>query len=359
MPRPLVNILLTCSNSQVMPSIVAMVKDHPLYDIRVFGCDSVDANENLSKNFCSKCFKVPLGNDTEYIPAITEIIEKHKIHLIFVGSDEECHKLSENRKILAILGCQIACSDFAVVALSSNKLILIREIARLGMGLGDVFQPNSFLELGEYAKRLGYPRESFVFKPISGRGSKGFKLVSSKFSTYDAFLNNRHYAVSLEDLKYLFKNHEDQLKNYLMMTNYSGEKYSIDALVSKGRVKSMVIRNNGTEVKNNPPTQKAELVFDSDIRHYASQLIEKLGFDYFAQIEVGRSMTGEIGLIEINTRLDATLPITSGLGLNYFHEMTTYAMEGKFRKDLTDPEDYGKRIRFRRYWSHLFEEINS
>jgi len=118
----------------------------------------------------------------------------------------------------------------------------------------------------------------------------------------------------------------------------------------------MVIRNNGSTPKTHPPTQNARIVFDDDIRQYAERIVRIIPFDYFAQVEIGRTEKGEMGLVEVNTRMDATLPITEGLGLNFFREMITYAMTSKMRPGISDYHDYPKKLRFRRYWNHLFEE---
>jgi biotin carboxylase len=111
--------------------------------------------------------------------------------------------------------------------------------------------------------------------------------------------------------------------------------------------------------KISPPTQVADIVFDEDIREFAESIVEVFGFDFFVQIEIGRDLKGNPGLIEINTRLDAALPITTGLGLNFYHEMITYAVTTKMREDIKDFRSHDSRLCFKRYWQHLFEDINN
>ena len=55
-------------------------------------------------------------------------------------------------------------------------------------------------------------------------------------------------------------------------------------------------------------------------------------------------------------RLDATLPITTGVGINFFHELIDYALNGTFNNIEIDYGNFRK-IRFFRYWDHVF--INS
>ena len=64
---------------------------------------------------------------------------------------------------------------------------------------------------------------------------------------------------------------------------------------------------------------------------------------------------GSLGLVEVNPRLDATLPITRGVGLNFYRELVTWAVTGQFRRGLTTPRPAPRR--FRRHWQHLFEDV--
>jgi hypothetical protein len=38
--------------------------------------------------------------------------------------------------------------------------------------------------------------------------------------------------------------------------------------------------------------------------------------------------------------------------------MITYALKGMMREDIKDYRDYRKKIIFKRYWQHFFEEID-
>ncbi|MEW5766983.1 MAG: ATP-grasp domain-containing protein [bacterium] len=359
MSQQRVNIMMTCVNSQVAPSIIQLIYEHPDYEVHVVGCDASPAEEILGQSFCESCYSVPPGMDDTYIQAILNIVEKHHIQLIFPGSDEECLTLSRYREELQSRGCDVACSAYEKIALASNKYRMIMKLKEAGIRSSEAYVPQTLEDIEKIAKRLGYPEREVVIKPQFGRGSKGFKVITSQYDRYEAFCREKHFRISLEELKTLFAGHEEDLPNYLMMEMYPGDKYSADILVSHGKVISIVIRNNGPLPKINPPTQIATIVFDQDVRTYAESIVKLMGFDYFVQIEIGRDIEGGLGFIEINTRIDATLPITTGLGLNFFREMITYAITGQMRSDIPDYRDFSKQLRFRRYWQHLFEELSS
>lgn len=357
MTKPQINVMMTCVNSQVAPSIIKLIRNHPEYDIEVIGCDASPVAQILGRHFCDHVYSIPQGSAPNYIPQVMELVTKHKIQLIFPGSDEECLPLSQHRNELQQHGGEVACSSYDVIKMVSNKYQIMTQLKEAGIHSAEVYIPQTLNELESIAKLLGYPEKQIVIKPQVGRGSRGFRIIDANYDKYEAFCGRGVANITLEDLKNIFKNHEKKIADYLIMELYPGDKYSADILVSHGEIISMVIRNNGPVVKINPPTQNAGIVFDEDVRDYAKRVVKLMKFDYFIQVEIGRDIQGNLGLIEINPRLDATLPITTGLGLNFVHEMITYAITGQMRKGIPDYHNYPKQLRFRRYWMHLFDEI--
>ncbi len=354
MKKERLDIMMTCVNSQVAPGIISMMRDHPDYDIVVHGTDAEPTEGNIAELCCDKYYDVPLGSDPAYYQYIKKIVEDNGIRILFPGSDDECLVLSINREDLATIGCRICSSEAGVIKVATNKHLAMQRLRKLGISSGDFYLPDRLEDLDSIAEKLGYPERSFIIKPHLGRGSKGLRLVSRTADAYANFKSGQNYQITLEELKAIFRNKETDIRNYLLMEYYPGEKYSADVLVSRGKVISMVIRSNGTVPKINPPTQKADIVFDADVRAFTTRVVEEFGFDFFVQIECGHRTDGGIGLVEINTRMDATLPITAGLGINFYREMITYCMTGRMRSGIPDYHEYPERLRFLRYWKHEF-----
>ena len=227
-----------------------------------------------------------------------------------------------------------------------------------GIPVGKFYAPVYVDDIKEAAARLGYPKKDFIIKPRCGSGSKGLKIVTSHFDTYDSFIQNKQISTTLDKLADLFSSYPEKISEFVIMEYLPGNKYSADILSEHGEVKSMVIRNNGKDLKINPPTQLADIVFDGDIREYSKRICELLKFDFFIQIESGRGKDGKPYYIETNPRLDATTPITTGLGVNFYHEMINYAINGSFSINIDIVENNrDKTIRFFRFWDHTFKEV--
>lgn len=345
-------VLLTCANSQVAPSVIHMIKQHPEYHIEVIGVDATDVHCGTGNHFCDHFRKVPRGKDQGYLSAIKSLVTERSVRLIFIGSDEEVLALSEEASWFNNHGCKLACSSHKVTCKATDKLELMLYLRRCGVPLCQFGSASTLSEIDKIVDKMGYPKHPVVIKPRIGRGSRGFRIIKpDSGDLYSNFLSSDTHTINIETLKSVFKNHIDKLQDYLLMEYLSGDKFSTDVLVSQGEVISMVTRNNGALPKTNPPTQIAEIVQHPLVEAYVTRIAESLPFDFFIQVETGLDCSGEPRLIEINVRLDATLPITEGVGLNFYKEMIDYAVTGYFNRSIVPQRT---KTTFLRYWSHLF-----
>jgi len=334
------------------------MRGHPLYDVSLIGVSAGNMNDGAGHLYCNAFYEVPMGDDPQYWSVMRNITEIEKIQMVFVGSDEEALALSQHADELKIMGCSLCCSDYTTNLLSSNKYDLMSLLQKKGIPVGQFFTPERPDDIKVAAESLGYPEKNIVIKPKFGRGSKGFRIITDKVDKYQQFLSGGKTYITLDDLLSIFSENPEKTSEFMLTEYLPGDKYSIDMLVEHGRVICAVARNNGPEPKINPPTQLADVVFDEDLIQYTESVSKCMGYDYFVQIEVGRDDSGKLKLIETNIRLDATLPITTGVGVNFYHEMMTYALEGAFRESIPQIPRSGRKFRFIRYWQHEFMEIN-
>ena len=81
-----------------MPQIIKSLKNIKGVKLSIIGTD-YNANA-VGKYFCDKFYKVPKGNNKNYISTCEEIVKREKINLIIPTSDEEALSF---RKIKIIL----------------------------------------------------------------------------------------------------------------------------------------------------------------------------------------------------------------------------------------------------------------
>jgi len=347
-----VKVLLTCVGTQVAPGIISMIRRNRRYKVRVIGVDAGKREELVGRYFCDNFYTVPYARSKVYLSAIMDICKKENVRIVFPGSDEEALVLSRYKTAFDAIGVKVACADAASIKRSQDKLRLMEFLKRNGIRVAECCNPRSLAELERMCRRLGYPKKNVVIKPRVSRGSRGFRIITKSTDLYTKFCKNEFYYVSLAEILQLFRRRSKSLEGFFLMEYLGGKRYSVDVLMERSRPVACVCRRKIFPIGS--PTQMADIVHDPDVIEYAKRVASLLAFDYFVQIEAGRDRYGRVCLIEVNPRIDATLPIVEGLNINYFEEMILYAIDGNFTKrDFKFPR---KSVRFYRYWQHIFNE---
>lgn len=350
-------ILLTCVGSPIIPKIVSLIRGYPDANIKVVGIDSKSLESGVGGYFCDKFVQAPNGSENNYNEFVSNLIDQEGISIIFPCSDDEAVSLSQIKEDLYQRGVCVTSSSSMTSKLVSNKFKLFQFLDNVDIRLGKYGEFEDVDQILEVAQILGYPDNKLIFKPKIGRGSRGLRLIDSAASNHiDRFISNSYHIMTLAELVAVFESHPSKLCDYFLMEYLPGEKYSSDVLIENGRIVASVTRSNGYGVKIQPPTTRAKLVHEPDIDHYISNICKSIKFDYFAQFETGRNIDGDPSLIEINPRFDATLPITLGAGVNFYHEMIDYCLLGKFDNKLQNKINTVafKDVTFMRWWDHIF-----
>ena len=346
-----INVLLTCANAQISPSVFKLLKASDYVD-KVVGIDANSYPGCLGKEFFDTFYKVPNGESPDYFQHIETIVKKEKIRVLFPASDEELFILSERREQLqSNYNCSVVSASKEVVNHVSNKAELCKQINLITENKVSFFEPKTLEDLEQALIKLGHPQKKVLLKPKFGRGSKGIKIICEERSEILNFEDKFNSFIKSADLLSFFKKNPDHLRDYLVSEYLTGEKYSSDILAKNGEIHHSIQRSNGINPKLNPPTQYAEIVNFHDIKEFNQKICKHFKIDNFAQIEVGRDSQDKLKIIEINARLDATLPITMGLGHNYYDYLIHKQLFGVF-PEITD--NWRSGTFFYRYWSDGF-----
>jgi predicted ATP-grasp superfamily ATP-dependent carboligase len=273
----------------------------------------VDSEEILFNHGAKLSFRVPRGSDNDYSDIIYSIVKQQDIHFIFVCSDEEALSLSLNdwsRKISHL-------DSYDNISLVLDKFKLHTTLAQVEGGAEMVPDFMKFTSVSQLEKAIE-KHGSLILRPIHGRGSRGLvHLVSKELKQMYG------QGVVLQDFTI-----PDDKENYFLTSYLTGDKFSADCVFDNGEILSCMIRNNGSLVKYKPPTMIAETSVDYDVYEFAQKVGKSLLLNGFHQIECGKDIYGKVKLIEINPRLDATLPITVCYADNFYQLILTREKKG-------------------------------
>ncbi len=350
------SLIITCAGSQVIPEIINLLRSYNGIDFNIVGVDVKKRELSIGSYFSDKFYQVPKGTDDNYIDAIIDIIKRENVFLILPGSDEEVLVLSKYKeKLKNNYNCNICSSDYLTTMTLINKYKMLVELSSNSLNTGKYSLINNSQDIYEFAEKIDYPNNNFIIKPMEGSGSKGLKIVREDINLLDSFYSSKNFNIELKQLINFLDAHPEEYKKLFLMEYFPGDKFSSDILVSNNETRCVITRNNGPLPKTNPPTQIADLVTLDKIDKYINQLLKLFDIDYFVQIELGLDKNENLAFIESNPRLDATLPITLGYGVNYYHQIIKYAIDGDMDKNIRLKNN--KKIRYYRYWQSHFEEV--
>jgi len=286
-------VLVTCASSAIMPLDVLPLIDSIKNVDEIILCDA----EEIFINSYTK-YQVPLGSSDNYLNCLSNIIEKEQISFIFVCSDEEALAISKDPWLSKITHLD-SCKNIEIIL---DKFTLHEKIFG---SLGPSHVPRYIRNIDfKSIKDFVYNVDYSIMRPVKGRGSKGLKFLD--------FTSTESKNSFLDEIDVNFPT-DTFLAEYL-----PGDKYSIDCLFKNGELSTCMIRNNGPLIKYQPPTVFAETSCDTGVYKYALSIGSALNLSGFHQIECGKTINGTVKLIEINPRLDATLPITICYNENFY-----------------------------------------
>lgn len=346
-----INVLITAAGSLVMPEIIELIRQNGAVK-NIVTIDSRDKELCVGSVFSDVFLNSPRGNDPSYPKFIEKVIVEHNISVVFPLSDEEAYALSSVKKHFeSEYNCKVIVEDKFIVNLVINKLSLTKYLESRGVKVPVYAEVDSFEDIESFANKIGYPESCFIIKPIIGRGSKGVKLITAEEK--NLFESSSSFKASLDELRDYFSNgKEDEISNYFVSEYLSGEKFSTNVLNRNNLEIDRITRSNGVNLKHSPPTKIASIIENKDVNSYVDSIMSILNHEYCLQIETGYSSEGEILLIEVNPRLDATVMIFAANNRNIYSDLISLALRNNIPS--TKARNKEKKIFYRYYKSIIF-----
>jgi carbamoyl-phosphate synthase large subunit len=173
-----INALITSVGGIVGQGIIKSLKHHNLcskskkYYYNLFGTDIIFDSAGLFR--VDKFSIIGKPTDEAYIDSIISICCKNNIHLVFVGSDEELHKISSYRKqIEAESSAKVIVNPLSVVETCRDKFRTFEFLKDNNLN----FIPSCLdANYETFVKEYGFP---LIIKPREGFGSKLLFIVNN------------------------------------------------------------------------------------------------------------------------------------------------------------------------------------
>ena len=230
---------------------------------------------------------VPNAQRIEYVPAICEIVKKHRIGLLVPMTDLDLRSLARHKDKFTELGCCVMVGTEEIITLCRDKTRINHTISKAGLSAIRT------LKLEEFLKTPFYP--CFV-KPISGSAGVGAGVIRNEKEL------RAHVMVFGERM--------------IVQEYIPGQEYTIDVYRSRdGKVRCVIPRQR-LQVRSGE-VEKGLTVKDEELLRSGKQLGEALtGIWGVFCCQCRRSGTGPAKFFEINPRFGGGAPLSIAAGAN-------------------------------------------
>lgn len=263
---------------------------------------------------CDYAYTEPDITGDDYVDFCLDFCRKHKIN-IFIPRKENV-LISKRLSDFDALGVKVLVSpDSQLMETLDNKAAAYQSILEkekqgaVLMRIPDFFVVNNLKEFKYAYERLREKGHTVCFKPVTGEGANGFRVIKENIETIDQLFTQGighripyHYACEILSQQEVFP-------DLMVLEFLEGEEYSIDCLASKKNLYTAIPRMKGAG-------RVRELVDHHELIQLAHNFHQHYQLPYIFNIQVKYS-NGEPKLLEINPRMSGGMHVSCLSGINF------------------------------------------
>jgi len=334
------NILITNADAHTFPSTYYSLR-------KEFDCDILSSSR---QEFCPNGFltdsHVSFFNVTDdvYAPSILNFCVEHDVDVIVPLSIHERLILLSLKDKFSEKGISIISVDAEKIHLANDKLAFARVCEANGIPVPRYEVVSTYLELKSAAKRMGYPKNKVIIKPVVGSGSRGFRILNAKVNYKTTFYSSRPDQLVEVKLSSLKGTLGDTFSQPLIVNEFlCGNEFTVDCLCYADQ--EVIIPRERLETKNGL-TDVGQVVKHDEIIAYTRKLVSILEIKGIFGFQFKLDSNGVPKMLECNPRIQGTMIMSTLAGANIIAEAVRRARGLEPRSFEVD-------------WGMMFYRINS
>lgn len=305
------NVLFTCCGMHASERISDLHNNEDGAKVRVYACNSNPANLPLGLDI-EGCFEVPPIHHPDYIPAILNICEENDIDIIIPNVTLELQFMADHRNDFEKHGIKVSIASSEAIKISNNKLHLYERYPHL---MPPAIATTSFHDLLSFDLDIEHDHKLCV-KLADHCGGNGFAILDddkardmTRFNRY-----GEHRFVSYEEMEHIMRH----LNEEILVSEYiDGKDYSVSALCENGEVKCMV--GYIGHVMQLGAIEYGEIQQNNIAMAIVEDICNDLTLDGNVCFDFRIDSDGNVYLLEINPRVNASLPFVTKAGINMIY----------------------------------------
>lgn len=300
-----INILLTCSSFHAV-GIIDCLKNNPdSVPVKVFvtNCSKADLPPS---ECCDGTFVVPRIDDENYITHLLQICKENNIDIVFPTSSLELETMARNKEIFEESGVKVSISSVESIIIAGDKI-------KAGEAFPEYIPRQKVAITAEDVLEFSKEVKNLCVKPTNLCGGKGFAVVDEERCTDIAYFHaygKKHYIT----LWQLCKAVEKCPFPLILQEYHEGLDYVAGALARNGEM-THFCGCDATKLEFGA-TVEGEINLRPKCMEIAKDVIQRLGIDGNVGFDFIIKESGDVYLVDINLRVNATVQFYAKAGVN-------------------------------------------
>lgn len=273
-----IRIVITAAGAPQAATLIRYLRTNSEFPITVIG---VDMNSDvIGRHLVDEFYLIPSADSAIYDESVLELIENIKPDAILNCSENDLPRMASLKEAIEALGTKVLCSSQSKLEKLTNKRSLYEKLRNSStIEVPDFRAVNTLEEFVTAAESLGFPKYDVCFKPPVSKGSRGFRILSNRYSRRELLLEHKPIAryLPLEDFISIFEK-ESSFPELLVMEMVEGAEHDVMSLGLDGDPLLTSIKTR--ESARWGVIDRGELVNRPDIRKKAEALVREFRLDY-------------------------------------------------------------------------------
>lgn len=346
-----IRVMLTGGGAPGMPGVIRCLRSVYECGIYLVAAD-MDEKAPSRKDF-DAFYTIPPAKDDDFIPRVLQIAKEESIDILIPCVTRELLKFSESRELFENEGICVGVLTPESLEVSNDKGKLLSAMRNAGMRVPEFYVADSWGEIDEGIRKIGYPKAGFCIKAVTGNGSRGVRLVDPFVSKSRLFFDEKPNGMytSINDLRELFSGMQSFPKQMMVMELLNGDEYSVDIVARNGQTLAAVARKGLSVVSSN---QTSSVVVDrDDLISQCGEVVNLLDLSGNIGFDIKCDDNGTPYIIEINPRFTGGIVTCLAAGAN----MPWLGIKSWLNMPVEQPKlRYG--VRMQRFWNERFYDEN-
>lgn len=340
-------VILTACGAPGAPGILRSLRVNGERQISVLGTDM--NREAAGLMLVDHGNVIPSGASPDFIDAVLAYCRTWEpVDAIIPLSTYELVPISRNRKALESHGVRMAISEPDSLLCVNDKSRLYHELRGSSVHLPQYVPVSNVGQFEDAVAELGYPLNRVCFKPVIGKGSRGFRIIDDGVKKSESLFSHKPDA-TVVDYRTMVETLGEGVRFplSLVMEYMSGPEFSVDLLADRGETIVCIPRRRlemrqGISVRS--VTEK-----NDELIELSSTIVSKFKLHGNIGIQFREDEEGVPKLLEVNPRLHGTVVVCTAAGANLPYLGIKLAIGEDFR--VPEPK-WG--VTVARYWMEVF-----